>query len=402
MKLSVALFFTLQAGNPQEQGLKALEAKQYPAAIAAFETAVGVDPRDYTAHFHLGLARSMAGQHASAAQAYRQTLALKPGLYEAQLNLGVVLISLKQPAEAVSILKEATAQKPKEFRPNYYSGEAQLAVGQAAGAETSFRIALEADPKSTEARAGLGRALLRQNKLAEAAEQLRAAADAEGLLELAAAYERTTDPAPAIAIYQEFAASHPNDAAVQERLGVLMMNSGRAGEAIPHLENAVKGSPTAANRFALATAYLRDKQPQKATESMNEAIAADPKNPELFIASAGLHRDQKNFKVAAEQFWRATQLKPESKEAWSGMATMLLSLENYAQSVAAFDKLESLGDASPGLYFLRALAFDKTHNYKPAQANYQKFLSVSGNKFPDEEFKARQRLRVIEKELARR
>ena len=109
-----------------------------------------------------------------------------------------------------------------------------------------------------------------------------------------------------------------------------------------------------------------------------------------------------NFKVAAEQFWQVTQLKPESKEGWSGLATMLMSLENYPQAVAAFDKLESLGDAGPGLYFLRALAFDKTKNYKPAQANYQKFLASSGNKFPDEEFKARQRLRVIEKELARR
>ena len=97
-----------------------------------------------------------------------------------------------------------------------------------------------------------------------------------------------------------------------------------------------------------------------------------------------------------------TQLKPDSKEGWSGLATMLLSLENYPQAIAAFDKLESLGEVTPGVYFLRALAFDKTQNYKAAQANYQKFLAVSENKFPDEESKARQRLKVIAKELARR
>ena len=109
-----ALLLLLQATDPQEQGLKALEARQYPAAIAAFERAVASDPRDYSAHFHLGLARSMAGQNAEAAAAYRKTLELKPGLYEAQLNLGVVLISLKQPAEAAAVLKDAAAQKPKE------------------------------------------------------------------------------------------------------------------------------------------------------------------------------------------------------------------------------------------------------------------------------------------------
>ena len=404
MKLTVTLLllFAPQSPDPQEQGLKALEAKQYPAAIAAFERATMADPRDYSAHFHLGLARSMAGQNAEAAAAYRKTLELRPGLYEAQLNLGAVLLALGQSSDAIPRLKEAAAQKPKEFRPQYYLGEAFLAGNHAADAEPAFRAALEADSKSTEARAGLGRALLRQNKLTEAAELLRTAGDVEGLLELAAAHEKSGGSAPAIAIYQQFAAANPNDAAVRERLGVLMMNSGRAGEAVPHLEAAVKISPSSANRFALATAYLRDQQPQKATAVLSEAIAADPKNPELYIASAGLYRDQKNFKTAAEQFWQASQLKPESKDAWSGLATMLLSLENYPQAVAAFDKLEELGDVSPGLYFLRALAYDKTKNYKPAQANYQKFLAASGNKFPDEEFKARQRLRVIEKELARR
>lgn len=403
MKLSAAIVLCFyQAADPQEQGLKALEAKQYPEAIAAFEKAVAADGKDYSAHFHLGLARSMAGDNPGAADAYRKTLELKPGLYEAQLNLGAVLINLKDAAGAVPVLKEAAAQKPKEFRPNYYLGEASLAAGDAVAAEAAFLIASEVDPKSSEAQAGLGRALLRQGKRAEAEPLLRGAGDAEGLLELAALHEKANDPAAAIAIYQSFLAANPGQAAVRERLGVLLMSAGRAGEAIANLEAAVKASPTAANRFALATAYLRDKQTQKATALMDEAIAADPKNAELYIASAGLHRDQKNFKTAAEQYWRATQLKPDSRDGWSGLATMLLSLENYPQAVAAFDKLEALGDPNPGLYFFRAIAFDKTQNYKPAQANYQKFLSLSNNKFPDEEFKARQRLKVIEKELARR
>lgn len=394
--------FQTPAADPVEQGMKALEAQQYPAAAAAFERAVAVDPKDYSAHFHLGLARSLAGQTAEAVAPYRKALELKPGLYEAELNLGMLLLSLRQPGEAAPLLKEAAAKKPAQFRPNYYLGEALLANGDAARAEAAFRAALAADPKSAEANASLGRALLRQGKRADAAAQFRSASDEEGLLELAALHEKNGETSEAIAIYSPIAASRPNDAPVHERLGVLLMSSGQAGEAIPHLERAVKLSPTAANRFALATAYLRDKQLQKANELLTEAIAADPKNLDLYLASAGLHRDQKDFKTAAEQFWHATQLAPDSKPAWSGLATMLLSLENYPQAVAAFDKLESLGDATPGLYFLRALAFDKTQNYKPAQANYQKFLAISGNKFPDEEFKARQRLRVIEKELARR
>jgi tetratricopeptide (TPR) repeat protein len=305
----------------------------------------------------------MAGQNAEAAADYRKTLELKPGLYEAQLNLGVVLISLKQPAQAAAVLKTPSRRNPRS------SG--QLLLRRSPVGRRSSRGRRSVVPRGPGGRPEIRRGKCRARPGAHPPEQThrRCRSTARvgrhrGLLELAAQYEKAGETAEAIAIYEPFAARQPPDPAVLERLGVLMMNSGRAGEAIPHLEKSVKLSPTAANQFALATAYLRDKQPQKANETLSSAIAADPKNAELYLASAGLHRDQKNFKAAAEQFWRVTQLQPESKEAWSGMATMLLSLENYPQAIAAFDKLESLGDASPGVYFLRALAFDKMQNYK--------------------------------------
>jgi hypothetical protein len=40
--------------------------------------------------------------------------------------------------------------------------------------------------------------------------------------------------------------------------------------------------------------------------------------------------------------------------------------------------------------------------YGPALESYEKFLAASEGKNPDEEFKARQRIRIIRKELARR
>ena len=392
-----ALLLFLQA-DPEAEGLKALEAKQYPAAITAFEKALAADPKDYGAHFNIALAYSMSGDNPKAAESYRKTLELKPGLYEAELNLGVVLLNLKRPSEALAVLQPALDKKPKEFRPNYYMAEALFASGDYPKAEQQFRATLEIDAKSTDVQAGLGRSLARQGKLKEAEPILRGAGDSDGLLELAGLYEKAKDAVAAIAIYKDF----PDNPAVRERMGQLMLESGQASEAIPQLEEAVKRSPTAANRYALATAYLRAKQTEKAAAMMEQAIAAEPANAELRIAHGGMLRDQKNFQAAAQQFWKAAQLKPDSKEAWSGVATMLMSLENYPQSLAAFDKLEALGDPNPGIYFFKALALDKTKQYLPAKENYQKFLALSENKHPDEEFKARQRIKVIDKELAKR
>lgn len=382
----------------QEEGIKALEARQYPAAIAAFEKAVAADPKDFSAHFHLGLAHGMAGNTAAAIKSYRETLSLKPGLYEAELNLAVVLIDGRQAGEAVSLLKSAVEKKPNEFRPNYYLAEALLATGQFAEADPAFRKALMADPASVPAKAGLGRSLARQGKLKDAEPLLREAGDTDGLLELASYFEKAKDFPPAIAIYR----AAPQTPAVVERLGNLLIESGQAQDAIPALEAAVKESPTPANRYALATAYLRAKRTADATSMMEQALAAEPGNIELRIAYASLLRDQKNFNGAARQFWQVTQQKPDSREGWNGLATMLLSLENYPQAVAAFGRIIALGDPNPGIFFLRALAYDKTHEYEPAMADYEKFLSLSQNKYPDEEFKARQRIKVIKKELSRR
>jgi hypothetical protein len=53
-------------------------------------------------------------------------------------------------------------------------------------------------------------------------------------------------------------------------------------------------------------------------------------------------------------------------------------------------------------HFFRAIILDKGKLYEPALASYEKFLAMSDGKNPDEEFKARQRVRIIKKDLSRR
>jgi hypothetical protein len=50
---------------------------------------------------------------------------------------------------------------------------------------------------------------------------------------------------------------------------------------------------------------------------------------------------------------------------------------------------------------VRAIMLDKIKQIKPALENYQKFLALSDGKHADEEFKARQRVRILEKELGK-
>ncbi|MCC7497263.1 MAG: tetratricopeptide repeat protein [Bryobacterales bacterium] len=398
----LALLLFAQA-DPMAAGMKALEAKNYDQAAAAFRQAVQADEKDYVAHFHLALSLSLLNRDAEAIPEYRKTLELKPGLYQAQLNLGILLVGAGKGAGAVSLLDAAVAQKPAEFRPNYYQAEALMLTGDAARAVPAYEKAIAANPTSAPAQLGLGQALIKLNRLADAAPHFGRAAELDpayrnSLLELASAYEKAGEMAQAVAIYRQF----PDNPGARERAGELLLEGGKTADAIPALEAAVVESPTAANRAALAAAYIRNKQLPLAIEQLKAAVAAESANMDLRMAYGRALRDARQYAPAAQQFFTVTKARPNSGEAWNELAAMLILTEAYPQALVALDKAQALTGESPGLYYFRAIVLDHTRQYEPAMEAYQKFLAMSEGKNPDEEFKARQRIRVIKKELSKR
>jgi Tfp pilus assembly protein PilF len=372
MRGAVSILFAMTAlalQDPYAEGMKALDAKEYAAAVAIFEKLAAEEPESYAAHFHLALAQSLAGNGDAAVAHYRKTLELKPGLYEAEMNLGVLLFERKSYAEALPLLESAARTKPDNAVAAAAAGRAQMELGKLDEAEAHLRKAAELD-----------------------------ASQKDMLLELAQRWEEAKKPERALALYKEFA-GRPG---VAERMGNLMLQEGQAAAAVERLEAAVKESPTAANRYALAIAYLRSNEAGKAAGQFEQAVKMEPRNVELRMAYGRLLRDQRQIAPAANQFYAAVQIRPEFKEAWSEFAAMLLLLERYEQALGAFEKVEQLGEEGAAVHFFKAIAQDRLKLFKPAKASYEKFLSLSAGKYPDEEFKARQRIKVLEKELARR
>jgi len=399
----VLIFALLQAPDYSADGLKALEDGKYAVAAEMFSKAVAADPKDYAAQFHLALANSLLGKDAEAIAGFKIVLELKPGLYEAELNLGMVLIRAKRAGEAVPLLEAAATEQPKEFRPNFFLAEALETTGDFAKAEQAYRAAAELDPKSADAELGLGRAKARQNRLDDAAANYHKAAELDpalknALLELAGLYEKNDNAAQAIEIYGQF----PDNVGAREQMGELLIEAGKPAEAASQLEWAVAKSPTAANRAALATAYQRSNQPEKAAEQLQQAVAMEPQSLELRMRYGRALRDLRKFQPAAAEFLRVTQAKPDSVDAWNELASMLILIENYPAALGALDRIKQLGAETPGHYYLRAIMLDKMKQFKPALESYQKFLAMSNGKFPDEEWKSRQRIRVLEKETGGR
>jgi tetratricopeptide (TPR) repeat protein len=401
--LPVLLLLAWQTADPLDAGIKLLEQEKFAEAAASFRKAIATEPKNVGAHFHLGLSLASLNQDAEAMAAYRQVLTLQPGLYEAELNLGLLLLRGRQFAEAAAQFASALEKKPQEPRPLLYRADALAGAGDWPAAENAYRAALAVEQKSAAARSGLGRTLAQQGKHGDALGELKRAAEldtsyAGALVELAQALESAGKKKEALEVY----AAAPPSAALLERKGILQMELGDATGAAATLESVVKDSPTAASRYALATAYLRAKQPEKAIPVLNSAIEQEPASVELRLMLGRILRDQRNFGGAAQQFAGVVKLAPDHVQGWKELSAMLIQTKNYEPAIQSLDRLKQLGEDPPAHDFFRALIYDQQQLYKPALAAYQSFLGRSEGKFPDEEFKARQRVKVINKELNKR
>lgn len=401
MWVLLAVWLAQSVDFPAE-GMKALDAQKYDAAVDLLTKAVAQDPKDYGARFNLALAYSFLGKDAESIPQYKAVLELKPGLYEAELNLGITQLRSKNAADAAVQLKAAAEQKPKEFRPVFYLGEALRETGALPEAEAAYTGAIALKPDSAEAEWGLAQTLLREKKLADSEPHFRKAAAMNAkyksyLLELASMFEADRQTEKAIALYGEF----PDDPAAREHMGALLLASGDAASAIASLEAAAAKSPTAANRAALAQAYLMTKQNDKALAVTSQLVAAEPQAYDVRMFAGKVLLSLHKIGAAAVQFDAAAKIKPDSADAWRELSAALVINQNYAEGIAALDRLRALGVETSGQLFFRALSYDHLHQLKEALAAYNKFLETSkGN--PDEEFKARQRARIIRDELEKR
>jgi tetratricopeptide (TPR) repeat protein len=397
-----ALFLLLQADYTTE-GMKALDEGKYEAAAQAFRKVIEADAKDYFAHFNLAMALTLLERDPEAVSEYRKTLELKPGLYEAQLNGGIVLLRQKNPVEALPLLEGAAAQKPQEFRPRYYLAESQLQSGDYAKAEESYKLAIGLDGKSAGAQLGMAESLVQQGRLSDADPYFRQAAKLDPkyrnyLLELAGLYEKASQNREAIEIYREF----PDNAAAQTRMGELLLESKQFEDAVPRLEEAYGKDPSPANRSALAAAYVFTRKPDKALPLLEQSVAAEPGNYDLRMMYARALRDKRQFQPAASQFYAAAKLKPSEAKPWTELGGMLYMAGDLPQALAAFEQAAKNGENVAGNWFLRAIILDKLRQLKPAKDAYEHFLAMSQGKNPNQEFQARQRVRILQREIDKR
>ncbi|HEV2022271.1 MAG TPA: tetratricopeptide repeat protein [Terriglobales bacterium] len=382
-----------------------IEKKDWAAAERELREAVAKDAKNYRAWFDLGFVFNETDRRPEAIDAYRKSVAAQPDVFESTLNLGMLLaasgsaeaetflraatklkptekpqegwartwgvlgdvLKEKNPAEALSAYAEAAKFDPKDPRPRLAAGGVLERQGNLKAAETEFQKALELDPNSAEALEGLVQVHTQGKRWAEAEAALRQ------LLKL-----------------------EPANAAARVQLGRVLMELGRKDEGVAELEAAAKDSTDPVAERELAAFYLEAKQYEPAALHYRRLLSRDPKNAELHHALGLVLTGQGKFAEAEAVLVAAVNSDPKLKEAYFDLAFAAQRNKDYATAIQALDTRARFYPENPGTYFMRATAYDSLKDFKQAAQNYHQFLLVANGKYPDEEWKARHRLKAIE------
>jgi predicted Zn-dependent protease len=239
--------------------------------------------------------------------------------------------------------------------------------GEHAAAETAYRRVLAKDAKSAPANAGLAHILIARKQYPEAETLLRAALeqipDDPALTAQLAAVLAAQDKAEALPLLQKLHDAHPADPAITRMLAEVLAEAGDAAGSDLLYIGLLKTSP---NDSALLVSH-------------GQNLIRQLKYDQAFAA-----------------FDKATQLDPANGDGWSGLAFAASRTNQPSITLHALTMRSKYLPEVPATYFLWATAYDTLHQKAPAASYYHRFLDSSAGKFPDQEWQARQRIKLLE------
>jgi tetratricopeptide (TPR) repeat protein len=384
---------------------EAFDHKDLPAAVQALQAVLEAEPEMTAAWFNLAYAYTGLGQKEEAIKAYEKTIEIQPDLFEAHLNLGILLMELKRAAEAQPQLAKAVELKPEHARAHLYYGRALSASGQPDAALKEFQEAMRRDPALAIAPFDLGQVLLTRKDFAGALEAFQKAAEldpklAQARLGAALALEGLKRDPEAAGQFEQYLAAQPGDFETRFHLARIDLQQGRNEKALESLQMVYSADP----KMPGVTAALGDvcallKRLPESEKYYREALAASPGQPDLHRALGQTLLDQQKYPEAESEFRACLKQDPRNKDAFKGLATSVYLQKRYGEAVPLMEAQAAAPNPPVGLYFVLGSCYDHLRDLPKAVDNYEHFLSLSQNQNPDQEWQARQRVKLLRREL---
>ena len=383
---------------------EAIDKMDFAAALEPLQKYIAQRPDEPYPHFQLGYAYAGLKRSEDAKNEFSRAIALDPNMAAAYQNLGLVLMD-SDPAAAAEAFRHVAELQPAESRPRFLAGFSLEHAGKFPEAIEQYRAALALSPKDYEARFALGRVLLRSNDAAGAEEQFRAAIASRGdaapaRLGLASAllaqkkYEAASDA------FAEYLKLKPEDKSAHFDRASALLNLSRFDEALAELDRSdAGGAPSGETLKMRGEIYMQQKKWKEAGDALKQASSLAAQDPELAEWMGHVDIELRNYPEAVRVLEQVYARDPQNADALRDLADAFYLNENHAAALDAMDRLAKLETPKPGSWFVRAICYDKLSHKVEAIDAYQKFLDQDNGEHDTQDFQARHRILVLQKEL---
>jgi tetratricopeptide (TPR) repeat protein len=281
----------LQVGDLQRQK------KDNVAARAAYERALAIDPLNARALTSLAALDFSLGRAADARARVDAALSKQPESPALLMLAGGVYAQLRDYASAEKALRKAVELEPSN--PNLYAmlGAIYRDQGQTDRAIAEFDRLVRKSSKPAAVQTLIGTLLESQQRFDEAKKRYEEALQLDPNAPVAAnnlawlIAERGGNLDVALQLAQKAKAGRPESAEISDTLGWVFYKKGLFSQAVTALAESVAKKPeVAVFQYHLGLSYAKAGRAGLARETLNTALALDPKSPQAAEARAELSR----------------------------------------------------------------------------------------------------------------
>ncbi len=166
-------------------------------------------------------------------------------------------------------------------------------------------------------------------------------------------------------------------------IGKYLLEKGNAPDARESFDKALtmSGAKTSLIQCEVARAFIhtKNKDLAYATKLLNNAIAVDAKNPELFILLGDVYDQQNNGTVAAENYNKALDLDKNSVKAIVRKGQLYERPKNYEGAAGEFQNAIKIDPSFAPAHRELAEAYFQLRKLEEAKQEYKTYLELSKN-----------------------
>jgi len=393
-------------------------------AIQSLQAAIGNDPENAVAHYHLGMAYAQQQDLSRAEQEWREAVRIRPDLADAQRALATVELSRgevaavmltsqeiikAQPFSADGFLLKAAAElrsrqysqaqqdaqegakrAPESPTPYVQMGTVQLAQDHYGEAEKLYQQALEKDPSSADGLSGLMNTYFVQKEfdkaVAAANAQIARTPKSSNFYDLlgTALFNGKKDYPGAEAALEKAIELDKNNVDAIDKLGKVQVQEGAADRALALYQKSIKDRPREVSFYLLSGELYESKQDWEQAKAMyQQALSISPENPLASNNLAYLILNQGgNVDMAMTMAQTARRRMPDSSNVADTLGWAYYKKGVYQTAINQFQEALRLNEKigapdDPQVHYHLGLAYEKANQPGLARQQLEKAVKLS-------------------------